>query len=351
MNKNKIYCRECNKELIKDNIDNYMYQCNCYENKRFKYTLQWCENCQKFTSRRGIIKGSKCCRCAVKLQHKTMKETDPEGYAKKQAAATIKANEKMKAEGKGVWNPETHKLIEETKRKNGTSLGNPEFRKKIGCNGGLWAKDLNEEERKNYYQKLLNSGFSKPKSFKYEKGILYYYDQSNRQYVPWEEYKSKFNRKRLTRDIKSFITSLKSLDIFQPKNMGPVGSYDIDEIIKIYPTFRTQDSDDWSNARNAFEQSLVDSGIGWFCYVKFFIDQLGCIKPLVVGKSGSLNVNATGSDVSFSEDPNDGPARRFLTESNLVWDKTKILIIKAESEQQALFYEWKISYVYGLFGS
>lgn len=351
MDKDKIYCRECNKELIKDNIYNYMYQCNCYENKRFKYTLQWCEKCQKFTSRRGTIKESKCCRCAVSLQHKTMKETDPEGYSKRQAAATVKANEKMKAEGKGVWNPETHKLMGETKRKNGTDLGNKEFRKKIGCNGGLWAKDLNEEERKNYYQKLLNSGFSRQPSFKEENGIKYYYDKSINQYIPWEEYKIKFNRKRLTIDIQTFINNIKSLDIFQPKNMGPVGSYDMNEIIKLYPTFRSQDSNSLEGSRQAFEQSLVENGVNWFSYVKFYIDNKKRIRPLVIGKSGSLNVNSGGSDVSFSTDENDGPARKFLMDECATWDKTQILIIKAKSEQQALYYEWYISQTFNLFES
>ena len=351
MDKNKIYCPICNKELIKEN-GNYKYNCKCYENKKFKYTLQWCENCQKFTSRRGIIKGSKCCRCAVRLQHKTIRETDPEGYAKRQAAATVKANEKMKAKGKGVWGKEQHILAEETKRKRGLDLGNPEFRKKIGCNGGLWAKNLSDEEKNNYYQKLLNNGFSRPNSFKTENNILYYYDKLSRQYVPWEDYKTKFNRKRLTKDIESFINSLKSLDIFQPKNMGPVESYDIDEIVKLYPTFRTQESDSWGGAYNAFEQNLVDNDINWFVYIKFFIDQLGCVKPLVVGKSGSLNVNANGSDVVFSTNINDGPSRRFLIETKGAnWDKTQILIIKAKSEQQALFYEWKIANIYGLFES
>ena len=200
---------------------------------------------------------------------------------------------------------------------------------------------------------IVNSSsiWSKTPNFKTENDILYYYDKSNKQYIPWEDYKAKFNRKRLTKDVESFINSLKSLDIFQPKNMGPVGSYDIDEIIKLYPTFRTQESDNWANARNAFEQSLIEANIDWFVYIKFFIDQLGCIKPLVVGKTGSLNVNSNGSDISFSTDVNDGPARRFLIETGTVWDKTQVLIIKAKSEQQALFYEWKISDVYGLFES
>ena len=413
-----------------------------------------------------------------------MKETDPEGYAKRQSTATIKANEKMKAEDKGVWSPQVHKLMEETKRKNGTDLGNQEFRKKIGCNGnpmevqeklknqklGIYSDhclelktkrfidywqteewknadkirkqeivknqwtfeskiecnkiceglndnlNCNKSCLKNIYgwckeKQIEISGVNKPNfivknNIRYYKGkplenicnnllngkenidnypgfsirfgrvcyhgidvlndekillnnsnfteqnnIIYYYDKSNKQYIPWEDYKTKFNRKRLTKDVESFISSLKSLDIFQPKNMGPVGSYDINDIIKLYSTFRTQDSIDWAGSKSAFEQSLVENSINWFTYIKFYIDRKDKIKPLVVGKSGSLNVNANGSDVSFSTDENDGPARRFLIESSAAWDKTQILIIKAKSEQQALFYEWKISDIYGLFES
>lgn len=211
-------------------------------------------------------------------------------------------------------------------------------------------KNMSDEEREKEIQRLRSIGFTP--SFKEENDILYYYNKATKQYVPWDDYKAKFNRKRLTKDIESFINSLKSLDIFQPKNMGPVGTYDLDEIIKLYPTFRTQESDNWEGARNAFEQNLVENNIGWFVYVKFFIDPSGRIKPLVVGKSGSLNVNTNGSDVIFSTDISHGPARRFLIETKGArWDKTQILIIKAKSEKQALFYENKIANVYVLFES
>ena len=78
-------------------------------------------------------------------------------------------------------------------------------------------------------------------------------------------------------------------------------------------------------------------GVNWFSYVKFYIDSRKRIRPLVVGKSGSLNVNSGGSDVSFSTDGNDGPARKFLMDECATWDKTQILVIKAKSEKQALF--------------
>lgn len=55
-----------------------------------------------------------------------------------------------------------------------------------------------------------------------------------------------------------------------------------------------------------------------------------------------MNVNTFGSDVGFSESKSHGPARQFLQESEgCSWDKTQILIIKAKSEKQALFFEYK----------
>lgn len=135
MEKGKAYCPECQKEMTWNvGTELFDYQCDCYSNRRFDYILYWCEECQNFTQRRGR-KINACNRCAVRLQHKTMAENDPEGYSARQSAATRKANERMKAEGKGVWDPKVHLLMEETKKKNGTSLSNQEFRKKIGCNG------------------------------------------------------------------------------------------------------------------------------------------------------------------------------------------------------------------------
>lgn len=482
LDKNKVYCSICNKEL-KFNKSKYEYQCNCYDNRRFKYVLKWCKHCLQFTSRRGVFLDSKCCRCAVILQHKTMKEQDPEGYSQRQANATRKANEIMKKERKGVWGKEQHIQAENTKRKNGTDFGNQEFRKKIGCNGNpqevqdklkqeksgiysdkclelktqrfndYWKTDewkksdkirkqqivknqwtfknkikcnntcnkLNDTKcdkscLKNIYglckekqiemsgmklpnfitknnvryyknievrefaQKILNHELNisdypginirygrvcygtediltseklikNNSNFEEKDDVLYFYNRTNQDYVSWEEYKLKFSRMRTTSEINHFIKKLKSLEIFQPKSMGPVDSYDLDDTIKLYPTFRSQKSNDWTGAKGAFEQSLVDNNVNWFCYIKFYIDRNDNIRPLVVGKSGSLNVNNNGSDVSFSTDINDGPARKFLNDENLQWDKTQILIIKAKSERQALFYEWKIADVYELFES
>ena len=112
---------------------------------------------------------------------------------------------------------------------------------------------------------------------------------------------------------------------------------------KFYPTFRSKESNDWADAKSAFEQSLVDDNVNWFVYIKFYIDKENKIKPLVCGKSGSLLVNSSGSDISFDYNPNGGPARQFLIEENLEWDKTRIAILKCNSEKEA--YEKESMYV------
>ena len=190
--------------------------------------------------------------------------------------------------------------------------------------------DKNPEIRKENIQKLQEgsrkwreeNGFS---SFKENNNILYYYDRSIHNYTPWNDYKKKFK--------------IDSINI------------NISEKFKLYPTFRVQNSEDWSGASNAFEQSLVDEKIGWFIYIKFYISNNGVSIPLVCGKSGSLLVNSRGSDVSFSTNIDDGPARRFLVEENLQWDKTKVAILKCESENEAYKQEKYYLEKLNLFGS
>lgn len=360
MNKNLAYCPICNTKLnIKNDL--YIYNCNCYNSKKFKYISAWCNKCNKFTARRGLCyPATACCRCAVKLQHKTMRETDFEGYSKRQAAAAVKANEIMKKKGKGVWDPQHHVIAEKTKLKNGTSLANQEFRKKIGCNGnpievinrlkrekkGIFSKtckEINSKRFKSYWKdenwrlkdierkrqivknqwsfkydincnslcdKINNCGnISKelknkygwckkqqiklsgmnPPNFIIENNIKLYFDKSLKDYIPWEDFKQKFVKKRLTKDINTFIEKLKGIKDFKYSD------------IQIFPTFRTQDSQDWSGSRCAFEEYLVEQNIKWFTYIKFYIDQQKHIRPLVVGKTGSLLVNKAGTDVSFQK--------------------------------------------------
>lgn len=337
MDKNNAYCPICNIEMAIGQ-DYFMYNCNCYNNRKFNYILLWCDKCEKFTQRRGLV-NNKCNRCAVVLQHKVMKENDYEAYCKRQSNATVKANEKMKAQGKGVWNNETHILMEQTKLANGTSLSNPQFREKIGCNGGLWGTKLTDKEKEKFYQKLLNSGFSRPNSFIYSSPNCelhpnedkQYYDKKVHNYVCWSCFKEMFHNK----DNKNVL---------------------FDNILTVFPdafvqnTFRTQDSENWSGIKNAFEQNLVEKGIKWFVYIKFY-NKEDDIRPLVVGKSGSLLVNNSGSDLSFSTDISSGPARVFLSETNQTWDKTTVLIIPQNDEKSAFIYELNIAKEFNLFES
>ena len=167
--------------------------------------------------------------------------------------------------------------------------------------------------------KFNNSSF-------YEKDKeLYYYDREIKDYVFWNDYKAKFL-------------------IFSKDIVLPV------EFV-IIPTFRTQDSENWEGAKQAFEQSLIDLNISWFVYIKFYINESNKSIPLVCGKSGSLLVNNSGNDLSFSTDINDGPARRFLIENNYQWDKARIAILKCDSEKEAYEKENYYAYKLNLFNS
>lgn len=111
-------------------------------------------------------------------------------------------------------------------------------------------------------------------------------------------------------------------------------------------------SDEGYVSGGAFERYLVDAGIGWFAYVKFYVDRMdGQVKPLVVGKSGSLLVNSTGSDLNFSMDVNHCPARRFLHETGNVWYDKAVLIIRNGSEDEVYQVESELMEELNIFGS
>lgn len=115
-------------------------------------------------------------------------------------------------------------------------------------------------------------------------------------------------------------------------------------------TFGTKDSQNWLGARFAFEQDLIEKDISWFD-IKFYIDKDEAIKPLVISKTCSKLVNTNGTDVSFSIDENNVPARKFLKEQHLEWNKIKILIILCENKIKSLEIEKQISIKYNLFES
>lgn len=379
MNKEHAYCPICRSQLSVKN-DNYAHNCDCYDNKRFKYIRLWCDECDDFSNRRGVryLNPSRCCRCAVRLQHKFMSENDPDGYSKRQSSASFKANEVMKKEGKGVWGKDFHIQAEKTKLANGTSLSNKEFRKKIGCNGhsadvvkrmrnnklGIfsdaavasrpYARKRAHEKTKwlwqndeEYREKQLRNNLKVPLpnfatlnvacEIHTEEADMYFNKTAS--YECWSCYKEKFSCDNLTSDSIKLINRIKLIPSFE------------NSIIDIVSTFRDNNSTSWEGARAAFERSLVDKNITWFTYIKFYKANNGDIKPIVVGKSDSLLVNAAGSDVSFSTDISHGPSRRYLNETSQSWHKTEILTIAAGTEEQALINEKIIAKELNLFES
>ena len=166
---------------------------------------------------------------------------------------------------------------------------------------------------------------------KHKKCEIQYYSKKINEYICWECYKEEFNVD-LSNDFLGEIKLYYSLAFIQS-------------------TFRSQESDNWNGSKEAFEQNLVEKSITWMAYVKCYISKNNKILPLVVGKTGSRLVNCSGTDVLFSMDVSHGPARKFLNETNVCWDKTKILVIPCETEEQALNTESKIIKTYSLFES
>lgn len=119
---------------------------------------------------------------------------------------------------------------------------------------------------------------------------------------------------------------------------------------KTIPTFRTS-KDNWNGNKIAFEQFLYDNNVRWFVYVKFYKGNGSRIKPIVVGKSGSIKVNASGSDLNFSTAFNDGTARQFMHYNKFEWHYDHIMIRKCRSESKAYSLETKIMNKFDLFGS
>lgn len=174
-----------------------------------------------------------------------------------------------------------------------------------------------KEHIKNHNKKLAENKFL----FKNKNVIIFYYDVKSKKYVQWEEYKRKFK-----------INNVKI------------------ENFEIIPTFRSQDSKNWYGSKKAFEKYLEEMKIGWFIYIKFYLNDKNEVKPLVIGKTGSLLVNSSGTDVSFSI-CQDSPARKFLNENNFKWDKTKIAIKRCKDENEAYNLEKELTLKYQLFNS
>lgn len=169
---------------------------------------------------------------------------------------------------------------------------------------GRWTYDLKDVLTD---ESLLMSG----QSFIQKEDVLWFLYGGK--YVLWENFKRQWNE-----------THEKLTDFALPDGFFMV------------LTFRSTSSEDWSGgAQQAFEQHLVELGVEWFVYIKFYITHDGKVLPLVAGKSGSMTVNSTGSDLNFSMDVSDGPARCFLVEEGLQWHKTSIAVLPCSDEQEA----------------
>lgn len=362
-------CNECGNltEDLYPKKDNHIHLCNKCSNKYKRISRNICKLCNKefFAESnrkfycKNCLKHPVCNRCGKSLDNFISINDNSIYYCSKKCSNQNKAEQLQKpgeciickkfvqhrdALGQGIECGCLKNHLE-NKRNNNLKPGIcvtcknfSEFRDFLGrckschdkwydCNNHL--PNVREAGDRNLKEFHHNGCFN---CFKEIDGILYYFDSNEdnqNNYIPWEDYKQKFLK--ISQERNNFIDEI--------KNQYP--------LFKIIPTFRSQDSVDWSGARTAFEQSLIDEKINWFVYIKF--DELN--RPLVVGKSGSLNVNCNGSDVSFSADVNDGPARKFLFEEGINWNKTKILILPIQNEKEAYKIEKEIQENYNLFGS
>lgn len=377
---NKVYssryplcqCPWCNSSVAAISKNNFRFSVSYCEEHSQGIKIQCCICNKEYISKPGDVINQLLDKTPIKCRTCAVTELNKSDKMREQAR---NLGIRLAKEGKGMFSEESKEKAkiashtkeacekrEITKIKNGFYDKNGGYYKGLKLrksNGSLdkWIKsghtsearrkqnitrweNMSDDEREKKIKRLQEIGFNP--SFQTINGTLHYYDKSNNIYTPWEDYKLKFSRKRLTRDILQFIGKIKSLNEFK---------YLTDDEIFLHSTFRDQNSDSWNGSKKAFEQSLVEKSVNWFTYVKFYIDSKGLIRPLVVGKSGSLLVNSYGSDVNFSESESDGPARRYLTDNGLSWDKTQILVIKAKSEKQALFFENRIANIFNLFES
>ena len=147
-----------------------------------------------------------------------------------------------------------------------------------------------------------------------------YYDINCKKYVCWECFKESFN------------------------------SLEYDILFKDYKWVNTyRNLNNWSGARNAFEERLKELNVRWFTYIKFYINE-NKIKPIIVGMSGSELVNASGSDVNFNMTQN-SPGRLFLKENNYEFYTDAIMIKSFNTKQESLNEEKFIKEKYNLFYS
>lgn len=315
------FCDKC-KRITKHRVINetkYCYNCMTRNNG---FHIKFCLKCNKETTHNGI----KCIICHPESRSVNI------SFCKKCNASTLHNGNFCT-----ICHPESKSAAQQP---NFITKNNVRFYKGIEVNEfatKILSGELNSDNfpginirfgRVYYKTKDIITGdirLLKNSNFIEENNILYYLNKSSNDYIPWTDYKNQF----------------KTFNI----------DWQLPEGFQLIPTFRTQDSDSWNGAKAAFEQFLVDLNIGWFVYIKFYISANNQILPLVVGKSGSLLVNVSGSDLSFSTNPDDGPARRFLVEEKLNWCQTQIAILKCNNENEAYEKEKEFLIKYNLYDS
>lgn len=178
-------------------------------------------------------------------------------------------------------------------------------------------------------EKLYNN--EKYQSFKHNNRCKYHkFQKLTYKNICWSCYKNDFINKKIPRIKNSFLLKLYGF--------------------KIIPTFRTSKIN-WNGDKVAFEQFLNDKNIKWFVYIKFYENKSKKIRPIVVGKSGSIRVNSSGSDLNFSTAIKDGASRQFINYNNFNWCYDYIMVKKCKNESHAYSVESKIMNKFDLFGS
>ncbi|MBR1670803.1 MAG: hypothetical protein IJ695_08900 [Butyrivibrio sp.] len=122
-------------------------------------------------------------------------------------------------------------------------------------------------------------------------------------------------------------------------------------------TFLEQNQERYKRGKKRqFEESLCDKGIEYFAYIKFFESErdnynADSLFAIVAGKSGSMKVNAYGSDVRFMNYPKPGEAKKWLYDNKKRWYHPHIIVIKTKDKDEAYKVERLLIEKFGLLES
>lgn len=158
----------------------------------------------------------------------------------------------------------------------------------------------------------------------------YFVDRSSNKYILWEDFKNNF--------------------IIQNINNKIISQIQLEYNGEWFPTFITR-NDPLNCGHLAFDKYLVDKGVRYFVYIKFYKDNENNIYPLVCGESASFLINSSGCDLSFSKNLKDGPSRKFLIEENFDYLYEQIYLIRTNSREESLKIEKEIIQKFNLFNS